>query len=42
VFEPFRVRLVGARGLGVLRQFPPLLDLFLAACAERLVVVGVT
>ena len=40
VFEPFRVRLVGARGLGVLRQFPPLLDLFLAACAERLVVVG--
>lgn len=40
VFEPFRVGLVGAGGLGVLRQFPPLLDLFLAACAERLVVVG--
>ena len=40
VFEPFRVGLVGAGGLGVLRQFPPLLDLFLAARAERLVVVG--
>ena len=40
VFEPFRVRLVGARGLGVLRLLPPLSELFLAACAERLVVVG--
>ena len=39
VFEAFRVRLVGARGRGVLRQFPPSLELFLAACAERLVVV---
>ena len=40
MFEPFRVRLVGARGLGVLRLLPPLSELFLAAFAERLVVVG--
>ena len=40
VFEPFRVRLVGVRGLGVLRLLTPLSELLLAARSELLVVVG--
>lgn len=40
MFEPFRVRLVGVRGLGVLRLLTPLSELLLAARSELLVVVG--
>ena len=40
VFEPFRVRLVGVRGLGVLRLLTPLSELLLAARLELPVVVG--
>lgn len=39
MFEPFRVRLVGARGLGVLRLLPPLSELLLAARSELPVAV---